>query len=160
MNRETVQDIIGRVEAVRKQLGHNKSRFSAEIGMKPQTYNNFIGAQGSKPNADLLLGCVTRFGVNAHWLLVGQEPMFVPGGSMPRATPVAPPTYRVVPSGWLYEAPNGSLCFVPHPPAGATSILSDMLDAFPGFKANRDDPVEGGDLVEWINAWLSNHADI
>ena len=42
-------DIIETVEITREQTGLNKSQFSARIGMKPQTYNNFVGSQGSKP---------------------------------------------------------------------------------------------------------------
>jgi transcriptional regulator with XRE-family HTH domain len=70
-------EIIERIEYVRTHLGLNKSRFSAEIGMKPQTYNNFIGAQGSKPNVELLYGIVTRFGVNPVWLFTGSGPVFM-----------------------------------------------------------------------------------
>jgi|SRR5579863_6409300 transcriptional regulator with XRE-family HTH domain len=72
-------DIIERVEQLRIHLGLNKSRFSAEIGMKPQTYNNFIGSQGSKPNVELLHGIVTRFGVNPLWIFTGQGAMFLDG---------------------------------------------------------------------------------
>jgi len=69
-------DIIERIEYVRKYLNLNKSRFSAGIGMKPQTYNNFIGSQGSKPNIELIHGIVNRFKVNPHWLLNGTGEVF------------------------------------------------------------------------------------
>jgi len=72
-------DIIERVEQLRAHLGLNKSRFSSEIGMKPQTYNNFIGSQASKPNVELLHGIVTRFGVNPLWVFTGHGPMFLEG---------------------------------------------------------------------------------
>lgn len=45
--------------------------------MKPQTYNNFIGSQGSKPNVELIHGIVNVFGVNPLWLLNGTGPMFL-----------------------------------------------------------------------------------
>jgi transcriptional regulator with XRE-family HTH domain len=70
-------EIIERIEYIRTHLGLNKSRFSAEIGMKPQTYNNFIGSQGSKPNVELIYGIVTRFGVNPIWLFTGSGAMFM-----------------------------------------------------------------------------------
>jgi transcriptional regulator with XRE-family HTH domain len=70
-------EIIERIEYTRTHLGLNKSRFSAEIGMKPQTYNNFIGSQGSKPNVELIYGIVTRFGVNPIWLFTGSGAMFM-----------------------------------------------------------------------------------
>jgi hypothetical protein len=70
-------EIIGRIELLRFTLGMNKSRFSNAIGMKPQTYNNFIGAQGSKPNVELLHGIVTRFGANPMWVLTGKGSMFL-----------------------------------------------------------------------------------
>jgi transcriptional regulator with XRE-family HTH domain len=69
-------DIIERIEYIRKYLNLNKSRFSAGIGMKPQTYNNFIGSQGSKPNIELIHGIVNRFKVNPHWLLNGTGEVF------------------------------------------------------------------------------------
>jgi transcriptional regulator with XRE-family HTH domain len=69
-------DIIERIEYLRNLLNLNKSRFSADIGMKPQTYNNFIGAQGSKPNVELIFGIVNQFGVNPMWLLNGSGSIF------------------------------------------------------------------------------------
>ena len=41
------KEIISRVEEVRMKLGLNKTQFSSRIGMNPQTYNNFVGSQGS-----------------------------------------------------------------------------------------------------------------
>lgn len=73
-------DIIERIEYLRNLLNLNKSRFSADIGMKPQTYNNFIGAQGSKPNVELIYGIVNRFGANPMWLLNGSGPIFLDEG--------------------------------------------------------------------------------
>jgi transcriptional regulator with XRE-family HTH domain len=70
------EEIIQRIEYIRNYLGLNKSRFSTEIGLKPQTYNNFIGAQASKPSVELILGIVNRFGVNPAWLLNGSGPVF------------------------------------------------------------------------------------
>ena len=69
-------DIIERIEYIRNYLHLNKSKFSALIGMKPQTYNNFIGAQGSKPNIELIHGVVNRFKVNPGWLLNGTGQVF------------------------------------------------------------------------------------
>jgi len=77
-------EIIDRVEYLRNYLGLNKSRFSSEIGMKPQTYNNFIGSQGSKPSVDLIMGVVSRFGANPNWLLNGSGPLFQEGVADPR----------------------------------------------------------------------------
>ena len=70
-------DIIERIEYLRTLLNLNKSRFSADIGMKPQTYNNFIGTQGSKPNVELIHGIVNRYGANPMWLLNGSGPIFL-----------------------------------------------------------------------------------
>lgn len=110
-----------RIEYIRNYLGLNKSRFSTEIGLKPQTYNNFIGAQASKPSVELVLGIVNRFGVNPGWILNGngavfneraadQEARFGAPGSVPgRARlwgdQVAEPGQ---PSGWEGE-PEGEL---------------------------------------------------
>lgn len=65
------KDIIGRIEEVRTTLELKKSRFSTAIGMKPQTYNNFIGQQGSKPNVELITGVCKVYHVAPQWLLFG-----------------------------------------------------------------------------------------
>jgi hypothetical protein len=70
-------DITERIEYLRNLLNLNKSRFSSDIGMKPQTYNNFIGAQGSKPNVELIYGIVNKFGASPMWLLNGTGPIFL-----------------------------------------------------------------------------------
>ena len=73
-------EIIERVEYVRRRLSLNRSRFSARIDMKPQTYNNFIGAQGSKPSIELLLGMLNVYHVNPYWLLDGIGDVFLDSG--------------------------------------------------------------------------------
>ncbi len=70
-------EIIERIEYVRRHLSMNKSRFSSGIGMKPQSYNNFIGAQGSKPNIELILGMINVYHVNPYWLLDGIGDVFL-----------------------------------------------------------------------------------
>ncbi len=69
-------DIIERTEQLRNQLGLNKSRFSNRIGMKPQTYNNFLGTQSTKPNIELIYGIIQQFNVNPMWLLKGEGTVF------------------------------------------------------------------------------------
>lgn len=64
-------EIIKRVEEVRHQARLNKSAFSARLGMKPQTYNNFIGKQGSKASVALVAGVCQAFDADANWLLLG-----------------------------------------------------------------------------------------
>lgn len=71
--------IVERVEAVRRRCDLGKSAFCAAFSMAPQTYNNFIGAQGSKPNVELVLGVCQAYGVRADWLLWGREPVFAEG---------------------------------------------------------------------------------
>ncbi len=73
-------EIIGRVEHVRKHLKLNKSGFAGNMGIKPQTYNNFVGFQKSKPNIELLHGLYSVYQVNPVWLLNGKGSMFVHGG--------------------------------------------------------------------------------
>lgn len=74
-------EIIERTEQLRNQLGMNKSRFSNRISMKPQTYNNFLGAQSTKPNIELIYGIIQQYNVNPMWLLRGEGSMFREGGS-------------------------------------------------------------------------------
>lgn len=79
MSRRRFIEIIERIEQVRRYLGLNRSKFCRSIGMSPQTYNNFIGPQGTKPNIQLLHGVVTRFGVDPMWLFTGRGNMFLSG---------------------------------------------------------------------------------
>ncbi len=72
-------DIIDRVEKIRHRLGLNKSRFVGAFDMTPQTYNNFIGSEGSKPNIELISGVVACFKVNPRWLLSGTGELFEEG---------------------------------------------------------------------------------
>lgn len=80
MNPSDRQSIIGRVEQVRAALHLHKSQFAARIGLKPQTYSNFVCKQASKPSVELLVGLVKVFDVNPLWLLLGNtdSPMFMP----------------------------------------------------------------------------------
>ncbi len=76
MKENPFTEIIARVENVRKELGLNKTKFSRQIGLKPQTYNNFVGSQGSKPNVALIKGVIDAFQVDSKWLLTGEGPIF------------------------------------------------------------------------------------
>lgn len=69
---EMYEAIIERVEATRIKLGMNKTQFTAKMGLKPQTYNNFISSQGTKPSVDLIYGVIHSFGVDANYLLTGK----------------------------------------------------------------------------------------
>ena len=69
-------EIIERVEYVRKLFALNKSQFSKSINMKPQSYNNFIGSQGSRPNIELIYGVVSEYKINPGWLLQGTGEIF------------------------------------------------------------------------------------
>ncbi len=53
--------IIARIEDMRHDLRLSKVKFAAGFGMCPQTYNNFIGQQGSKPSMELLMGVVEAY---------------------------------------------------------------------------------------------------
>lgn len=80
MNKEQARAIIERVEQVRQGHRLNKSDFARRLGLKPQTYNNFIGAQGSKPSAALIVGLLRAFpDVRPRWLLLGSDAETPPG---------------------------------------------------------------------------------
>jgi transcriptional regulator with XRE-family HTH domain len=80
---EQFRDVIDRVEQLRTQLELPRSRFAKAIGMTPQTYNNFVGAQASKPSVKLIFGIVNAFNVNPMWLLMGKGEVFRPGRPQP-----------------------------------------------------------------------------
>ena len=86
-------EIIERVEYVRSRLSLNKRQFSSGIGMKPQSYNNFIGVQGSKPNIELILGMVNVYQVNSTWLFNGIGDVFLES-STDKEKPKSPPSRK------------------------------------------------------------------
>ena len=96
-------EIIERTEQLRNQLGMNKSRFSSQIGMKPQTYNNFLGTQSTKPNIELIYGIIQQYNVNPMWLLRGEGSMFREGGS-PNIAGMMPPIPPFLSSPELRES--------------------------------------------------------
>jgi len=71
--------IIDRVEETRQFLGMSRSRFSTACGLRPQTYNNFVGSQQSKPNVALILGLIGAYkritggDLDVGWLLTGER---------------------------------------------------------------------------------------
>ena len=76
MDKTKRSEIIARIEDMRHDLKLSKSKFCAAFGMSAQTYNNFVGTQGSKPNIELLMGVVEAY--RAHdragalaWILWG-----------------------------------------------------------------------------------------
>lgn len=69
-------EIIARVEQVRADRGLTKGAFVAALGMSQQTYNNFTGAQRSKPSIGLILGVAHAYGVSYDWLLDGRGLMY------------------------------------------------------------------------------------
>ena len=74
--------------------------------MNPQTYNNFVGAQGSKPNIELITGVVKEFNVNPSWLLKGEGEIF---------------------SGEYIGVSNENLPIMPFPPKLDQASLQEML---------------------------------
>jgi len=101
-------EVVDRIERVRKQFGLNKSRFSSSMGIKPQTYNNFIGKQASKPNLDLVIGLVSRYNVNPEWLLKGVGPVHLTseeGGSGAQMPGIAPMATEFPSAGWSAPEP-------------------------------------------------------
>lgn len=75
--------IIDRCEEVRRAAGLIKSRFSESLGLKAQTYSNFIGGQCSKPNVELVRGAIAVYKVSPMWLLFGEGDMFQEGAEPP-----------------------------------------------------------------------------
>ena len=106
MKEKKFSDIIERIEYLRKLLKLNKSRFSSDIGMKPQTYNNFIGAQGSKPNIELIHGIVNQYGVNPMWLLGGTGAIFQEGQKGPNYWNIVEPGMLGIQEG-MASGPQG-----------------------------------------------------
>lgn len=85
---ERFGDIVARVEQVRTALRLSRARFAREIGLRPQTYNNFVGAQGSRPSVALIRGIVAHLNVDANWLLTGKgEPFAEPGDRLRQIQP-------------------------------------------------------------------------
>lgn len=71
---ERGREIMERVEEYRRLTKLTKTAFASKLGFTPQSYNNFTGAQQSKPSLRLILNMCEPmpFGVNPMWLLFGR----------------------------------------------------------------------------------------
>lgn len=70
--KQELRSIIDRVDEIRFFIGLNKTEFCKRFRMTPQTYNNFLGKQGSKPSIELILGVCNVYHVDPLWLMTGK----------------------------------------------------------------------------------------
>ncbi len=122
------KEVVERTEEVRKMLGLNKSQFSKKIGMKPQTYNNYIGQQGSKPNIELISGIVEKFNVNPLWLLRGEGAVTRPEGNEPQGAATSSLTPLQVRIAEIEESVRDLQERMPAPMPTAEATIRDAVN--------------------------------
>lgn len=60
---------------VNQRFDGNKAAFAKSIGLPPTGLSNYLGnKRRSKPSVDMVTKIVTKLGVDARWLLTGEEP--------------------------------------------------------------------------------------
>lgn len=69
---ETINDRMEML--VNEKFGGNKSEFEKALGMPKNSISSYLGTQRrSKPNIGMVTKIITRLGVDAQWLLTGEE---------------------------------------------------------------------------------------
>lgn len=69
---ETINDRMEII--VNERFGGNKAAFAKAIAVEPATLSSYLGKQRrSKPSVDMVAKIVLRLGVDARWLLTGEE---------------------------------------------------------------------------------------
>ncbi len=69
---ETINDRMEMI--INERFNGNKAAFAKSIGMSPATMSSYLGKQRrSKPSVDMVAKIVLRLGVDARWLLTGEE---------------------------------------------------------------------------------------
>ena len=70
---ETINDRMEML--VNQRFDGNKAAFAKTIGLPPTGLSNYLGnKRRSKPSVDMVTKIVTKLGVDARWLLTGEEP--------------------------------------------------------------------------------------
>lgn len=69
---ETINDRMELV--INERFDGNKAAFAKKIGLPPTGLSSYLGKQRrSKPSVDMVAKIVTELGVDARWLLTGEE---------------------------------------------------------------------------------------
>lgn len=69
---ETINDRIEII--VNEKFNGNKAAFAKSIGLPPTGISSYLGKQRrSKPSVDMVTKIITTLGVDARWLLTGEE---------------------------------------------------------------------------------------
>ncbi len=73
MTMETINDRMEML--VNERFGGNKAAFAKTIGLPPTGLSNYLGTKRrSKPSVDMVTKIITALGVDAKWLITGEEP--------------------------------------------------------------------------------------
>lgn len=69
---ETINDRIEML--INERFDGNKAAFAKSIGLPPTGLSNYLGKQRrSKPSVDMVTKIILTLGVDARWLLIGEE---------------------------------------------------------------------------------------
>lgn len=69
---ETINDRIEML--INEHFDGNKAAFAKSIGLPPTGLSNYLGKQRrSKPSVDMVTKIILTLGVDARWLLIGEE---------------------------------------------------------------------------------------
>ncbi|MBE7439101.1 MAG: helix-turn-helix domain-containing protein [Spirochaetales bacterium] len=69
--------MLDRLDELRKARGLNQREFARAIGLHPSSITDFKKGRSKSFSQDTITRIIKEFGVNAHWLLTGEGPMFL-----------------------------------------------------------------------------------
>lgn len=74
---ETINDRMEML--VNERFDGNKAAFAKVLGMPPTSMSSYLGTKRrSKPSVEMVTKIITALGVDAKWLLTGEEPVAAP----------------------------------------------------------------------------------
>lgn len=111
-----------RLTAIRQKFGESQKAFAMRFGLAQQTYANYESGKADVP--DKIKRLLAEMGVNLHWLITGQGPMYL-DGTVAEGTALQPASTFITPKGKTYAVTIAEgVVSVP--------ILTQRLSAGPG----------------------------
>lgn len=118
--------IWNRLRETRSKFGLSQQAFSDKLGLSQPTYSKYEMGKASIP--DELKQQLAQMGINIHWLVTGQGPMYLEDKDNGAVTLYAPPqdTYFITPKGKseVIASQDGTEVSIP--------VLAQRLSAGPG----------------------------
>lgn len=133
-------DIAEQLKEIRKERGLTQQQFASELEVSTATIASVENGSREAPKA-LMKSLVTKFGIDAKWLLTGEEPLNNPFEDTKNLIPY----YDIDVMAHIAE----TLDLKAETPAGMLSIpgFQDCIACFPVYGASMEPKISSGDII-------------